>query len=242
MLRKSLCVLLVLFLSACASVPKESVELSTTVGRDIAVVHEAHRNLAIHVFSEIKNDVNKFVDEVYAPYQIQKLLQADFADFKGGDRLSLFHALNTAIKSSATPESTALAVGAMDVFLRVVRSDIADYRNSLLAPILAQEAKLMDAIDRSYNQIHYANSIVTGHLASVVKVHDAQDKLLERFGIEGLREETAEKLASLSNKVAEVTNDARKLKSEIPQVGEKIKAFSDMLDRKSDGRKPPMKQ
>ena len=61
----------------CAHVPKESVELSATVGRDIAQVYRAHRELAVVLYERIKSDINRFIDEVYAPYQIQKLLQAD---------------------------------------------------------------------------------------------------------------------------------------------------------------------
>lgn len=32
--------------SACAQVPKQSVELSATVGRDLVTVHNSHRELA----------------------------------------------------------------------------------------------------------------------------------------------------------------------------------------------------
>jgi len=58
-------------LTACAQVPKESVELSSTVGRDLAVVYDAHRELAQVLFSRMRHDVNRFVDDVYAPYQIK---------------------------------------------------------------------------------------------------------------------------------------------------------------------------
>jgi uncharacterized membrane protein YcfT len=68
------------FISSCAVVPKESVELSATVGRDIVKVYHSHKELSTLLFSTMKNDVNNFVDNVYAPYQIGKLLEADFAD------------------------------------------------------------------------------------------------------------------------------------------------------------------
>ena len=48
---KCLLVLIAIFLiAACARVPKESVELSATVGRDIAQVYKAHRNLAVVLY------------------------------------------------------------------------------------------------------------------------------------------------------------------------------------------------
>ena len=70
---------------------------------------------------------------------------------------------------------------------------------------------MLGAIDRSYNQIIYANSIVTGHLASVRKVHDAQEELLNEFGIENLRTETAQKLSSYSVGVEKILKDVKKV-------------------------------
>jgi hypothetical protein len=228
---KHLLVLIVIFfIAACARVPKESVELSATVGRDIAQVYKAHRNLAVVLYSRIKADVNKFIDDVYAPYQIQKLLQADYEDFKAGGKENLFYALDAAIKQTAKPGVVKEAVDAMDVFVSVVREEIESYRQLKLAPIVAQEKELLSAIDRSYNQIHYANSIVTGHLASIAKVHDAQEEVLKEFGLEGLREETADKLSHVSKEVAKFTGKAKKVEGTITEIEKRISALGSELD------------
>lgn len=50
-------------LIACVEVPKESVELSVTIGRDLGDVHRANRELATRYFDRIKDDVNRFGDE-----------------------------------------------------------------------------------------------------------------------------------------------------------------------------------
>ena len=107
---------------------------------------------------------------------------------------------------------------------------IESYRQERLAPVLAQEKEVLSAIDRSYNQIHYANSIVTGHLASIVKVHDAQEELLNEFGIEGLRKDIGQKLASTSNKVAEFVKKAKKVDGTIEEIEKKIKELTMKLD------------
>jgi 3-isopropylmalate dehydratase small subunit len=65
-------------------------------------------------------------------------------------------------------------------------------------------------VDESYDRIHYANSIVTGHLASVVKVHDAQNELLAKVGMEDLRVEVGEDALELSKKLEELLIKARK--------------------------------
>jgi hypothetical protein len=89
----------VLVIGGCAMVPKESVELSTTVGRDIASVHEAHRNLANALFGRMKQDVNRFVDDVYAPFQIQFVLASQKRLQEAGDRDNLFSVLDIATRS-----------------------------------------------------------------------------------------------------------------------------------------------
>src|SRR5690606_29737763 len=70
-------IVVVVTLLGCAQVPKESVELSATVGRDIASVHKAHRELAQLVFERMRRDINRFVDNVYAPHQIRAFMEAD---------------------------------------------------------------------------------------------------------------------------------------------------------------------
>lgn len=219
-----------IFGAGCAQVPKESVELSTTVGRDIAQVYRMHRELALILYERIKDDVNRFVDDVYAPYQIEKLLQADHEDFKNGDPESLFSALDTAIEGPNNPEAQKTALLAMDIFIQVVRAEVEAYRRERLAPILAQEKEVLSAIDRSYNQIHYANSIVTGHLASIVKVHDAQEELLNEFGIEGLREEIGQKLSATSSSIAAFAGKAKRLEGTVEEMKMDIEKLTEQLD------------
>lgn len=226
----SLALIGLLVCAGCAQLPKQSVELSATVGRDIAQVYKAHRELAVLLFGRIKGDVNKFIDEVYAPFQIQRLLQADQEDFKNGEPLSLFYALDAATKAPDNPAAQETALQAMNIFQEVVREEIEFYRKERLAPVLAQEEAVLSAIDRSYNQIHYANSIVTGHLASILEVHDAQEELLREFGIEGLRGEIGRKLASTSNKVAEFVEKAHRVDGTIAEMETKINELTKQLD------------
>lgn len=209
-------------LSGCAQVPKQSVELCATVGRDIAQVYKSHKEIATLLYERIKNDVNKFVDNVYAPYQIKKQLKDDYDDFKSGDEDSLFAALNNAIKHPDDSQAQLNTLEYMEIFLEVVRGDIESFRQEQLAPVIKQEQKLLSAIDRSYNQIHYANSIVTGHLSSIAKVHEAQEQILKEFGIEGLHKDIGKTLAKTSRKVFEYTDRAEKTDGKLEETEKKI--------------------
>ena len=100
--------------------------------------------------------------------------------------------------------------------------DIESFRQEQLAPVIKQEQKLLSAIDRSYNQIHYANSIVTGHLSSIARVRDAQEQILKEFGIEDLSKDIGETLAETSRKVSEYTDQAKKIDEELEETAKKI--------------------
>ena len=212
--KRAAAIALLFILLGCAQVPKESVELSATVGRDIAEVYKAHRELAVLFYKRIKEDINEFVNKVYGPYQISKLLQEEQKDFQEGKE-SLFLALNNAVNQPDNVSAQKDALDSMDVFVQVLRADIESYRMELLNPVLDQEKQLLSSIDRSYNQIHYANSIVTGHLASIVKVHDAQEEILNKFGVEGLREDVGKTLENVSDQTAKLVEKGKKLETDI---------------------------
>lgn len=132
--KRTVVIAMVFILLGCAQVPKESVELSATVGRDIAEVYRAHRELAVLFYKLIKGDINEFVDEVYGPYQINKLLLGEQKDFQEGKE-SLFFALNNAVNKPDNSSAQKDALDSMDVFVQVMRADIESYRMELLNPV-----------------------------------------------------------------------------------------------------------
>ncbi len=224
---------IIALITSCAVVPKESVELSATVGRDIVVVYDAHKELATILFTRMKKDVNTFVDDVYAPYQIGKLLEMDFADANSGEFESMTGSIIDAAKNSSDFTKQKQAIGFMKDFVSVVYEEVEAYRKILLAPIEEQELEVMSAIDRSYNQIIYANSIVTGHLASVRKVHDAQEDILNSFGVEDLRTETAQKLSDYSVGIDKILKDVKKVDvDDVEKQMNEVKTQFDKLFKK----------
>ncbi|MEA3548097.1 MAG: hypothetical protein U9R66_10595 [Thermodesulfobacteriota bacterium] len=71
------------------------------------------------------------------------------------------------------------------------------------------------SINSAYQQMHYANSIVTGHLSSVVKVHEVQADLLSEIGIErDLRKEVGEGISKVSTEITLLVNKAENVKED----------------------------
>jgi hypothetical protein len=68
-------ILLTAFISGCAQIPKESVQLSVTLGRDLHEMHRAHKELIIKYFARTKDDINNFIDNKYRPFMLKQSMQ-----------------------------------------------------------------------------------------------------------------------------------------------------------------------
>lgn len=188
--------------SACTSVPKESMELSLTVGRDVSEMQRAHLELVNLYYDRLTSGINRFIDEVYAPYQTEKLTE-QFSD-------DLF--------STDGDGKPKLNLENVKILLEELRSEIEDYRNSKLQPVFAQRDTLLKSINDSYNRIIYANSIVTGHLSSILKVHDAQNEILQKVGLGGAREKISTNLADISDEIDNLTGDVKAKKQSVQEI------------------------
>ena len=136
--------------AGCATTPDESIELSATIGRDLAVVHEANRNLAVMHFDHLLADVDRFVDEVYRPYIIQATMED--LDLVGELQLSLAgeHDLDALDILTIYAEET---MAQIDTFRREMREPIQAQRNQLGHPLsivhsvcIKQKARVVDFV------------------------------------------------------------------------------------------------
>lgn len=223
-----------LLLTGCPVVPKQSVELSTTIGRDLATVHHAHVQLANLLFSRMRSDVNRFIDQVYAPFQIQAAMtrQKELADSPnpGDQRKSLLLAINSAFSSDGNQELQSRVLIGMGAFVTKLRIDIDSMRRELLAPLDTQQTEVIASIDRSYLQLHYSNSIVTGYLSSVVKVKETQSELLDAIGVDrNLGGELGDALSRVSGTLTTIVDNAERTDTTLTKALESVKTMKETI-------------
>lgn len=206
---------------ACATVPKEAVDLSVTVGRDLGEVHRSHRELAIRYFDRMDADIESFVTEVYRPFMIRKTIE----DFE------LVAKIQAGLQPGADPD----ALDVMDVYVTEVMADLEDYRAQLRGTLLERRASVLRSIDDAYAAIQAANSVVTGHLASVRRVHEEQDALLAKAGLTGFRERFIDTTAGLSDRIAETVERGRRGEEKVDAVAESLKKLVETKSEANDG-------
>ena len=207
--------LALIVLAACDLVPKESVELSNTVGKDLEEVHRAHRALAELHFGSIEREVNSFIDTTYRPAFIREFAK-EFS-------------LNAQVTRILNDDPDKL-LPVLTRFVEVSVDRIEQKRVELLAPIQAQKVAVITEIDQAHRQIQAAQAVVTGHLSSVRRVREVQNEILADVGLEGIREKVAAKTADVSNRVADLVVRAGKVERGQDAVAEKLQKFDEIID------------
>jgi len=191
--------LAVSFLTTCVSIPRQTITLSQTIGSDLRELQKAHLNITDIYFRKIKNDINIFIDDVYAPYIIHYVLKNELKKFKDGIP-SIYSSIEIAGQKEGKDESEK-ALNEMSDFLDAAHKQIESKRNELLLPISKQESDIINSVNQSYENVIYANSTISAYLQSIRKVKDAQEKALTMIGLSGSDTLTTNSLVKLSEQI-----------------------------------------
>lgn len=232
-MKKQIIAVLTLFsiLSACVTIPRETVTLSQTLGSDLVILHQSHRNMVDIHFNKIEGDVNAFVDDVYAPYIIHFVLKREMQKFKSGSS-SLFGSIEKA-GTDDNLQATEDAISVMKDFQEAARVQIEKKRTELMSPLLKQASEITKAIDQSYENAIYANSTVTGYLKSVRKVKEAQREALSMVGLSGADTLITNTLVEVSDRVSKAVLLGKKIdvmsddaKNQLDEISKQIKEIT----------------
>ena len=215
-----------LSMAACADIPQEAVTLSVTVGKDLEVVHQSHRALAEQYFARMKADIDSFIRETYQPFLVERTLtqprkvpRADGSQIE----VSVWEVLAAEVRKPGGGKIIDRMRSTVDGITKQVEAKRAEYRK----PIEDQERDVLRAIDDTYSKLQNAQAIVTGHLASVRKVKQAQQELLEKAGLKDLRQKFIDRTAGLSDQIADITARARRGEDTIDAALTKITGVLD---------------
>ncbi len=195
-------VIIALIFNACVSIPKETVELSNVLEKDIIALHNSHKNMVDLYYGQLERDINNFVDEVYAPFIIHYVLKSELTRYKKGEE-SLYGIIEQAGRKEGQDEAKE-ALKVMSEFIEDANQQINTKRRELLNPVLQQKRNLISRIDRSYKNAIYANNVISTYLKSIRKIKETQKEALSLMGLEGADEIFNSSLL----KASEIINDA----------------------------------
>jgi hypothetical protein len=194
MVRKRLMFMFVLILlifgSGCATVPQESVELSTLVGEMIESAKVSHTNMVNRHFNYLRSEVEQFA----------------FGDYKE----AFLNNIRKLAKQS-DPNFTELTLPEYDQVITRIQNK----RNQWLDEVEKNRLQVLQALEEHYIVLYQCNSEVTGLLRSAAKISETRAALLERFGpkvgISGTKiKEVEDKLFEGTNNIRAIMNNALK--------------------------------
>lgn len=177
----------VLALSGCASVPKETVELSTAVGNDIRELHTGYKNTVRLYFAQLRLSGLTVIDETWVPAYLDSFVEVgELRDIVAEESRDDLHA-----------------------WARAAIEDIDAMRSRFVDSLTVRETALLIKIDDAFARTINANANVTAYLQSLLKVEGMQDRVLQATGLKELRDDILAGLAEASDYAAEVTKAAR---------------------------------
>lgn len=159
-----------LLIGSCASIPKESPELSQEIGQRVAGMQEAHLTLVNRYFDLKRAEVNKIFEEEWIPAYAES--------FFAQDQVASYW--NTLVTNDDIEERQQFLTQIGPRMLEEIRNKRADF----MKPLNKLEAQIEDSLRREYRQILSANNTLTSFLSNSSKVVQNREQYLEMFGVE----------------------------------------------------------
>lgn len=200
---------------ACSEVPEEAVTLSVTVGKDLEELHRSHLAMADAYFARMREDINRFVDDVYRPQLLERFFRSETYPVNSDGlfepneervvgKLPVIRIIGNEIGRPGSGEAIEFMAVVADEGMRRIE----ERRLSLLAPLDQQELEVKRAITDAYTNVINGHAVVTAHLASVRKVQEAQDEFLGDIGLADVRTRFIDTTAAVSKRVSVLLEQA----------------------------------
>jgi len=192
----------------------------------IKELKKSHINTINIYYHDIESKTNRFIDEVYGPFIIRYVLEAEFDNYEN-DEESIIAYLEKASQPDAGKKETDKALQGMVDFQNQATKMIAQKRKEVLKPIKKQKRQLLKTINQSYDNAIAANATLTGYLKSVKDVKDTQTEALSILGVE--REKIDHTLLQTSYKLDQIINQAQEIDNKSDKAREKINKLIDQI-------------
>ncbi|MCG9655166.1 hypothetical protein [Vibrio vulnificus] len=220
---KSLWVIfLSILLTACAaSIPKEVVELSYKMDKDMTHIEQSYMDLVRQHIAVLKKQREDYLYNEWVPTLLEDwIVEGMLIEMAQGkviydDQVGSFVSVNT-------PDRVAQLNGVKEWAL-VATEEIEAKRRELITPLENAESAMLTDIRQSFSLMKQGNQTITAHLNSIREVQDVQNELLENVDLEQLRNSINQKLSELSNQASQGLDKVRELDQKAQPHLEKIK-------------------
>lgn len=185
--------MLLVVLSACATIPKEAPELSMEMGNRIAALEQAHLNLLHRFFDEKRKDVDAFILEEWVPE-----FAAEFFADPAIERIWL-----EIVRTDSKQDRLEFIVHLGPKLQTRINSK----RLELIQPLDEAERLVERTLREEYQQARAINNSLTSFLVSAAKVDENRRRYLDMAGVSDQR--IAEVIDSVDDGVGTLLDKAQ---------------------------------
>lgn len=205
----------------CASVPKEVVELSYVVGKDLESINESYDTLIHQYYENLRDQRRTYLDEVWFPLYLQKWRdKGELVAIAKGEKIwsEETQSLIRIPAESNLKESLAT----LNDWVLAALYDYEVKESELLATLDSDEEELRRQVKQAFLNLTRANATITAHLNSLRKVKEVQDEALQALNLKELRDEINQQLIKASQKAKEGLEKIKKADKKVDGLAKKV--------------------
>ena len=211
-----------LLLSACsASIPKEVVELSYKMDKDMTHVEQAYVDLVRQHIAVLKKQREDYLYNEWVPALLEDWITEGMLIEMAQGKVVYDNQVDDFVAVDK-PNRLAQLNGVKEWAL-VATDEIETKRRELIVPLEKAESVMLTDIRQSFALMKQGNQTITAHLNSIREVQDVQNELLESVDLEQLRNSINQQLSELSDQASQGLDKVRELDKKSQPYLEKVK-------------------
>lgn len=214
-------VFLVLMCFGCQTVPKEVVELSYVMGKDLESINTSYDKLIHQYYENLRDQRRAYLDDIWYPRFI--------TNWRDEGQLVAI-AKEERIWSEAKQELIYVRAGSEPMESLATLNDWLTYalyayeekESTLLSPLNNDEEHLRGLVNQAFINITRANATITAHLNSLREVQEVQDEVLKALNLKELRDEINNQLINASQKAKTGLEKVKEADEKVEKAAKKL--------------------
>lgn len=247
---KIISTILVLFLISCVSAPKETVELSEIIGKQIKEMQVSHEKFVHLYYDKLRDDIDNFMAQTWIPdflskvvdgkgkagqqfrhdldtaYKLSSLDWSGVVQLKNIEDEDIKRAIEDTLKRLTEKHNSSLGLVLID-FAAGVQTQINKQRHSMINPVNEQEAYVLEQLRDGYADLQRGSAAIKGYLAATVKLTEERDAVLDQLGV-------LETQQNIINTATKLSDDAVAALDKVEDIDEGIEKFLNTMEKIQD--------
>lgn len=199
-LAKAFCLSCVVVFASCASVPKETAEMSAMLGRQLSVLKDTNGKMLERLYAEKEKNVARYVDEEWYPYWLEQFFSNPVTE--------------SVWDEAVRTDSMEYRMEIVQALTKICMDEYKSYKDSLLSQIQAERDSVTALCEEQYDKALRMNTAITRNVKSAAGVNEKYESLLGKVvDVEKMDSLVQSSLDRIDGQLGNLVNGIRKAES-----------------------------